>query len=88
MTPTTMTTQKIKEAAGMLDLYKSELNKSGLADHCQAVTCLEVFGASDIPAAVDALRRFETEGPLEDLRQATISALQRAVQSGYAQIAS
>jgi hypothetical protein len=76
-----MATQRIKEAAGMLDLYKSELNKSGLADHCRAVTCLEVFGASDIPAAVDALRRFETEGSLEDLRRFTIDALQRAVAS-------
>jgi hypothetical protein len=78
MTPTTDKTQKIKEAAGMLELYKSELNKIGLDKHIGVMSCMELYSPEGIEQALYALSCLETEGPLEALRQTALEALRRA----------
>jgi len=87
MTLTIESTQNVKEAAGLLDMYKSELNKFRLSlpepvredTKIEAVMGLELFGATDVESVLFTLQSFQTEGSLEDLRRMTIQKLRELV---------
>lgn len=71
------TTQNLKEAAGMLEMLKAELTRSGLSDQFENVMELDVFSIDAASPAIATLDLIETEGPLEELRKATVTSLRR-----------